>query len=429
MAQIEPRTLQGFSDYYGEEMALRSFVESKIRNIFNLYEVEELSTPAIEYGDILFGKYGEEEKLIYHFNDHGDRHVALRYDQTVPLARFVAQHQNKLIFPYKRFAIGKVWRADAARKARKREFIQCDMDIIGEESPLADAESIKMCVDIFRNLNIDDCVAYVSDRRILGGLIEKEGVDGKFVSDIVRSVDKYDKIGKDGVLKDLEDRARDVGFDFNKAKRAVELIFSLIGKSFDELKKEITVTDSLDQIVKLLNSYGLKEEKDYVIDLTLVRGLDYYTGMVFEMRSKNFKGSLAGGGRFDDLCSRYSNKQFCGVGFAVGFEPVCVYLQDKGISSMSSNKVLVTVFEEKLLENSINTINALRKNNIACELYSNYSHKMKKQFKYANSKGHKYVIVIGESEAEKETIMLKNMETGEQEELTEKDLISKLGNL
>ena len=181
MAQIEPRTLQGFSDYYGDEMALRRFVENKIRDVFKLYEVEELSTPAIEHADILFGKYGEEEKLIYHFNDHGDRHVALRYDQTVPLARFVAQNQNKLVFPYKRFAIGNVWRADAARKARKREFIQCDMDIIGEESPSADAESIKMAVDIFRNLEIDDCVAHVSDRRILGQLMEKEGVDTLFL--------------------------------------------------------------------------------------------------------------------------------------------------------------------------------------------------------------------------------------------------------
>jgi len=437
MSLIEPKTLQGFFDYFPEDMKTRSFVEKTIKEVFLKYGYDEINTPSIEYADILFGKYGDEEKLIYHFNDHGNRHVALRYDQTVPLARFVAQHQNKIKFPFKRFEIGRVWRADAARKARKREFMQCDADIIGEKSLLADAEILMLVSDVFKALKLDKCVLHISSREVLSSIFSQDGFDKKTISEIIKSIDKHDKIGTSGVLEEIQNKSKEYNFNFDKTQKILDKLFSFKNKSFKEIKKSLEKDlgpeneslNDLETIVSYLLDYGMKEEEDFIFNITLVRGLDYYTGMVFEVKSEDFRGSFAGGGRYDDLCSMYTDNNFSGVGVGIGFEPICAYMEENNKIDTANETVLITIFDKALVKNSLEITKLLRSNNISTQIYPYSDHKIKKQFKYANSKRNKYVIVIGESEIEKNTVMLKNMESGEQEELNQKDLVSKLSNL
>jgi len=425
MPKIEPRTLQGFFDYSGEEMSLRRSVEDKIRSVFVSYGYEELNTPSIEYADILFGKYGEEEKLIYHFNDHGDRHVALRYDQTVPLARFVAQNYNTLTFPFKRYEIGRVWRADAARKARKREFMQCDVDILGDNSSLADAEILMITMDVFKKLEID-LKLHVSDRKILSQILEKEGVKTEWLTNIVHAIDKYDKIGQDGVLTELEERFEDKKTQ-DICKKATLKVFELASKSFNEFRKCFELENSfLVEIFDFLQNTNFKEGRDYTFNLTLVRGLDYYTGMVFEARKDDYKASFAGGGRYDNLSAMYTDKNISGVGVGIGFEPIITFLKENSKLQEEANKVLVTVFDLKYATNSIKICEKLRNSGIICELFTDYSQKIGKQFKYADKKDIKKVVIIGEDEAKNNTYTLKDLSSGQQETLNLKDLIKKL---
>jgi len=334
---IKPRTLQGFFDYFPQDMVLRRHVENTIRKVFRSHGYDEINTPSIEYAEILFGKYGEDEKLIYNFKDHGDRHVALRYDQTVPLARFVAEHNREIVFPFKRFEIGKVWRADAARKARKREFIQCDVDIIGTDSIYSDAEILFVVHDVFQALNMSDCTIKLSNRKILISIFENQNFNQKQIISIVRTIDKFDKIGLEGVLKEI--KTKDELLDFTKTEKIIKDLFSLDNKPFQEYLEVLSPyipannqgIEETKQLIRLLKHYGLKENQDFNFDITLVRGLDYYTGMVFEVKNNHYKASFAGGGRYADLCSLYSNNQYSGVGVGIGFEPICIYLQEQKI--------------------------------------------------------------------------------------------------
>lgn len=436
MPKIEPRTLQGFFDYLPAEMALRRNTEDKIRQVFKSFGYPEINTPSIEYADILFGKYGEEEKLIYHFNDHGDRHVALRYDQTVPLARFIAEHKSELTFPFKRFEIGRVWRADAARKARKREFIQCDVDIIGTDSLYSDAEIIMVTMKVMKNLGLNNTMAHINNRKILSGIFTKLELTAEQIKEVLRSVDKFDKIGLSGVLKDLEERCNAKKINFEKIKETIEVLFALENKTFEEIKIILenylidkTGIEEIEEIFMILKNYGLNENVDYRFDLSLVRGLDYYTGMVFEVRSTDFSGSFAGGGRYADLCGMYSNDELSGTGVGIGFEPICSYLAEKKIELSQSKKVLVTIFGKELLKSSLEIAQKLREQGILVEVYPDPTDKIGKQFKYADNNKINLAIIIGEDEAKNNMYKLKDLSSGKQEDLNEKDLIKKLSEI
>src|SRR3990167_3699359 len=280
MNQIKPRTLKGFRDFLPSEAKKRQWLIEKLRSVFESYGFEPLETPALEYAELLKGKYGEEEKLIYEFETKGKDEVALRYDQTVPLSRVISQYaprgdagQNELVFPFKRYQIQPVWRGENPQKGRYREFIQCDADIIGSSSPIADAEVLKLALDIYKTLGLSVTIK-LNDRKNF------ENLEKKYVS----AIDKLEKIGESAVLSEMIDK----GMESEDARKALE-----------EMQNKPQTSD-IQEIIKILEQMG--EGKNMVMyESTLARGLDYYTGMIFEVVADGSVGSLCSGGRWDKL--------------------------------------------------------------------------------------------------------------------------------
>lgn len=293
---IKAQTLKGFRDFLPTEAKKRQLVISTLKEVFELYGFEPLETPALEYEEVLTGKYGDEgEKLMYKFEDNGKRKVALRYDQTVPLARVVAQYQSELILPFKRYQIQNVWRAENTQKGRYREFLQCDIDTVGSPSFKADAEIIVCALECFKVLGFKNVKVLINDRSVFKDLKPQ----------YVSTIDKLEKIGKDGVIKELIQK----GMGKEDAKKIVN--------SFDKAKPESTVKN----LFEILEKMGLKENTDFVFKPSLARGLDYYTSTIVEVVSDDYPyGSLAGGGRYDNLIGIFSGKQIPAVGIAFGFD-------------------------------------------------------------------------------------------------------------
>ena len=288
---INPQTLKGFRDFLPIEAKKRQFVIDTLKKVFESYGFEPLETPALEYEEILMGKYGEEgDKLMYRFEDNGKRKVALRYDQTVPLARVVAQYQNELSMPFKRYQIQNVWRADNTQKGRYREFLQCDADIVGSSSPLSDAETITVAAKSLKKLGFKNFKILINDRKLLSNISTKS----------LTILDKLDKIGEENVRKEL----KEAGESENLIDQA---------KAF---KASVNLTEIKDQVSKLGVSEDLIEFKP-----TLVRGLNYYTGIIYEIEIEGYSaGSVCGGGRYDNLIGTFAGRQIPAVGFAFGFD-------------------------------------------------------------------------------------------------------------
>lgn len=399
--KITPQILKGFRDFLPEDALKRQYAINIIRKTFERYGFEPIETPAIEYLEIFTGNIGEDEKLFYKFEDSGGRKVALRYDQTVPTCRFIAQYPNKITLPFKRYQIQTVWRTEKPQKGRYREFLQCDADIFGVENREADGETIALTIDIFKNLGFKNPIAIINDRALYKNIPYKAIV----------AIDKLEKIGRDGVIEEMIKK----GF----TKSEAEKIFSqaINSKPNDDLKK----------IFAFLDNYGMKN--NYQFKPTLARSFSYSTGTIWEIIVPEFlSGSLAGCERFDSLVSRFSNRNVPAVGFAIGFDRTVLAMEELGLfpELKTNSKVLVTIFNKNLLVKSQIITQLLRKNNINTELYPDSDVKLDKQLKYANKKGIPYVIIIGPEEAEKNTIKLKNMKTGEQSDLTYKQLLNKL---
>lgn len=434
MLKVEPRTLQGFFDYLPNQMILRQYVKDVWTKIFQKYGFGQLETPALEYADILSGKYGEEEKLIYQFKDRGDREVALRYDQTVPLARVIAQHASEIVFPFKRFEINRVWRADAARKGRKREFYQCDADIVGSKSSLADAEIVALLYEGFNALKLENHMIVINNRKIISGFIRYLNMPQEKEVEVFRSIDKLDKVGLFGVEQELKERGVQVSaiskiLDYIKMEEKSPK--DVLKEQKNMLKNSDEALEGIQELESVLEYFEMYEipEKHYVIKPNLVRGLDYYTGIIFEVFSPSFgSAALAGGGRYDKLCGLFSGHDISAVGVAVGFEPLCIALEElgKGPDKGSGLKALVTVFSEEYLKNSVETVKFLRKNGIAAEIYLEKGEKLGKQFQYADRKGIPFAIVIGEDEVAKNGVMVKDMKKGEQKFCKKEELAKML---
>ncbi len=361
--KIEPRTLKGFRDFLPKEALKRQYVIETLRRVFESYGFEPLETPALEYEDILLGKYGEEgDKLMYRFEDNGQRRVALRYDQTVPLARVVAQYQNELPFPFKRYQIQNVWRADNTQKGRFREFLQCDIDTVGEQSIGCDAEIIAIVDKSLRTLGFENFRILINDRKNF------EGVD----SAAILTIDKLKKIGAEGVKQEL----REKGFDEN-------------------LLTQIQEKEASQLIQILLNNQDYTGNKT-IYEPTLARGLNYYTGLIIEVEIEGFDaGSVGGGGRYDNLIGMFANQSIPAVGFAFGFDRLMEAMDEQGLfpENLSTTKVLVTVPTKELENLAISISSRLRSNNINTEVYLDNNAEMTKQYKYAEKKGIPYVIV------------------------------------
>ena len=410
MSKIQ--TLKGFRDFLPAEKRKRDFVLEKIKKGFEIFGFEPLESPAIEYASLLLGKYGEEaDRLVYTFKDRGDRKVALRYDQTVPLARIAIQYKDKLSNPFKRYQIQNVWRAEKPQKGRFREFLQCDIDIINNPSLLADAEVIVCAINIAKKLGFKNTKMLINNRREVFG-----DLSPKYIS----SIDKLDKIGKQGVISDLIKKGMD-------KKTAENKINSISNKK---------PTPDILSLFKYLEKFGLKENKDFVFEPTLARGLDYYTSTIFELTSSDYKsGSLGGGGRYDNLIGSFfnNNVNIPAVGFSFGFDRLIEAIQELDLfpknMNFSSTQVLVAVFNKEYLGNSIETSTLLRNNKINSEVYLNSATPLDKQLKYADKKAIPWVIIIGPDETKENKIMLKNLETMKQEKLSLKNAIEKIKKL
>jgi histidyl-tRNA synthetase len=405
--EVEPRTLKGFRDFLPKTAKKRQYVLETLKRVFESYGFEPLETPALEYEDILAGKYGTEgDKLMYRFTDNGDRKVALRYDQTVPLARVVAQYQNELSIPFKRYQTQNVWRAENTQKGRYREFLQVDADIVGTYSPLSDAEVIAVAVKCLESLGFKNFKILINDRSVFTKLVDDGILKQDEMPKIVRAIDKIKKIGDAGVIGEIVDE----GFTKEKATEILTRI------------KEQEKTDALKDISEYLEALNF-DKAIFRYEPTLARGLDYYTGLIFEVEVEGYDvGSVAGGGRYDNLIGMFAGKDIPAVGFAFGFDRLVEAMEVLNLfpTNLYTDKVLVAFADSKLQQKALQIANDIRNKKINCEVHPEDVN-LEKQLKYADKKQIPFVVIVEENK-----LFLKNMEKRTQEELTLEEIIKKL---
>lgn len=396
---INPQTLKGFRDFLPEDAMKRQYVIDIIRKTFELYGFEPLETPAIEYLEVFTGNIGEDEKLFYKFEDSGGRKVALRYDQTVPTCRLIAQYPDKIVLPFKRYQIQTVWRTEKPQKGRYREFLQCDADIFGVDDRAADAETVALTIDIYKKLGFKKPIALINDRDLYKDVPYKAIV----------AIDKLTKIGEEGVVSELVRK----GYS---QEEALKLLNSV---------KNNQPNENLKKIFAFLDSYGMKE--NYLFVPTLARSFSYSNGTIWEIIVEEYKeGSLAGCERFDSLVSRFSNRSVPGVGFAIGFDRTVLAMEELGLlpKIKTKTKILITVFNPDLLSYSQKLARKLRESGINTDLYPDPTDKLDKQLKYADKKGIPFAAIIGPDEAKNGTVTLKNLLTKEQKTVKKDELIN-----
>lgn len=452
MAQ-KPSIPKGTRDFIPAETIRRNYIFDTIKAVFNLYGYQPIETPAMENLSTLTGKYGEEgDKLLFKILNSGDyaskvrdeawqtkdsqkliskiSEKGLRYDLTVPFARFVVQHQNEINFPFKRYQIQPVWRADRPQKGRYREFFQCDVDVVGSDSLLNELELIQIVEDVYKRLNLDVTLK-INNRKILLGIAELIGHEDKLV-DITVAIDKIDKIGLEGVMTELLSKGI--------SEAEIEILKPIIthtGSTQEKLallKAQLVNSEmgllgvqEMETVFKYMQSAGV--DLDVELDLSLARGLNYYTGAIFEVVSNEVEiGSITGGGRYDDLTSIFGLKDVSGVGISFGADRIYdVLKQTEKFPSYDKEQtqLMFVNFGEAESLYILSQLKQVREAGINAELYSKTA-KMKKQFSYADQKMIPYVAIVGEEEMSSQTIQLKNMESGEQEKLTVEALIEKL---
>jgi len=428
---IEPRLYRGMRDILPSEMLSREDMLQIVRETFRTWGFAPLATPAIEFKDILLGKYGAEAERLFYKIEHKED-LALRYDLTVPLARTAAMNTNEFPTPFKRYQIQEVWRAERAqpRQGRFREFLQCDVDTIGTESLVADAEIISLSVEILGKLGFPNAVTRLNHRLLLKGLMEVAGFSPDSETEICRIIDKLDKIGVDGVRSELDES----GFDETKVdvlfaiiltKEADESLLSRLETEWGDNARIAKGIADLRKVIALTTGFGASKSC-LKLDLSLSRGLDYYTGTIFEstVPDQPHIGSLTGGGRYDDLIGLFSKKEIPAVGITIGLDRILAALADAGRieDRKTPTRVLVTVFNENLIDDSIKLAKKLRAENIAAEVYLEFR-KLKTQFAYADKLDIPFVAILGEDEIDREVISLKDMKSGTQREVSFDNLL------
>ncbi len=429
--KVLPKTLPGFMELLPKEQILFNEMMDIIRKSYERFGFLPLDTPIIEASEVLLAKAGgETEKQIYRFNK-GESDLSLRFDLTVPLAKYVAEYYSDLTFPFRRYQIGKVYRGEKAQRGRYREFYQCDIDIIGEEelSLINDAEMPSIIYNTFKELGFDDFTISINNRKILNGLFEALGLNNKSV-DILRIIDKIDKIGKENVVKEIkdlnveQDKIDTIMSFISITGNVEETIGSLKNLNIDNELFNLGVNE-LEVVASNIKLFGVPTE-NYKIDLTIARGLDYYTGTVYETFLNKYRqlGSVCSGGRYDNLSSYYTDKKMPGVGISIGLTRLFFQLTDNKIieaGNKSISKVMIISMVDDF-NKSIEVATKLRENGINTQIYTDKA-KIKKQFNYANRLGIPYVIVIGEDEINNNVVSLKNMIDGEQKTVTIEDAV------
>ncbi len=432
ITKITPRTLKGFRDYLPEEMIPRQEMLRTLEDVFRRFGFLPLMTPALEYSDILTGKYGDEgDSLLYRFLDNGKRDVALRYDLTVPLARVVAQYPA-LPRPFRRFQIAPVWRAEKPARGRFREFYQCDGDIVGSNDVVADSEIIQMGAEMLISLGIEDFTIRINNRKVLSGLMSDVGVEpGEEEMGVLRTIDKLPKIGEEKTRdllsseNQLNSDSIDRVFDFLSIQGSIEEILNRLSGFFAEGSIGELGTKELKEVFSFLEAVGLSEK--LAIDLSIARGLNYYTGTIYE----TFLGGLPGfgavmsGGRYDGLIGTFCKEDIPGVGISLGIDRLLAGLEELNLikKKATTSSVLVTIFDEDLVAPAAIAAKLIRDSGIPCELYPQAA-KLKKQLKYAERTGKSLVVIIGSDEHEKNVVQVKDLNMSKQFEVALSDLPS-----
>ena len=452
MAQ-KPSIPKGTRDFSPIEMAKRNYIFNTIKEVFLLYGFQQIETPAMENLSTLMGKYGEEgDKLLFKMLNSGDylknapaemleqhdyihlipkiSEKGLRYDLTVPFARYVVMHRNDIQFPFKRYQIQPVWRADRPQKGRYREFYQCDADVVGSDSLMNEIELVGMIDEVFKRFGIN-VIIKINNRKVLSGIAEVIGAPDKIV-DITVAIDKIDKIGLENVNAELLEKGLS-----QDAVDALQPLLTLSGSNEEKLATLSTLLASsevgmngVEELRYVLTNSEAQQPKGVVeLDVSLARGLNYYTGTIIEVKAKDVTiGSITGGGRYDNLTGVFGMPGTSGVGISFGADRIYDVLNTLELypkDTLASTKVLFVNFGEEEGAQSLQYVMKLRANGIPAEIYPD-STKMKKQMSYANDKNVAYVAMVGETEMANGTIALKCMETGEQENLTINEVISKL---
>ena len=429
MGQTKARTLKGFRDYLPEVEIPRTRMLRRVVDVFESFGFSPLATPAIEYADILLGKSGDEgDKLLYRFEDNGGRDVALRYDLTVPLARVVAQYAN-LDKPFKRYQIAPVWRAEKPARGRFREFVQCDIDIVGEASVRADAECMMVGLEVLSACEVPDYEMRVNHRGVLHGMLDRAGIeDSTQRLTALRALDKLDKMGKDKVVAELETvvglDAAAIGKLFEVVERPVEGLAGLesLKEFFKGYERGFEGASSLTDLMTILDDAGYADRVR--IDLSIARGLDYYTGTVYETFIVGHEeyGSVMSGGRYDEMIGLYSKHSQPAVGICLGVDRLISALQDMGLlaGDAGTADVYVTLFEDADFGGNAAFARTLREAGLSVEM-SMSAKKLGKQFKAAEKKGCRFVVMIGDDERSQNVVQIKDMESGQQETIKNSD--------
>ena len=435
MAQ-KPSIPKGTRDFGQVEMARRNYIFDTIKGVFQLYGFQQIETPAMENLSTLMGKYGEEgDKLLFRIQNSGEKAAlapekGLRYDLTVPFARYVVQHREELAFPFKRFQIQPVWRADRPQKGRYREFYQCDVDVIGSDSLVGELELIQIVEEVYRRLGINVCL-HINNRKVLAGIAEVIGAPDKMI-DITVAIDKLDKIGVDAVNAELVERGLS-----DEAVKALQPILNLSGTTADKLGALRTIlassevglkgVEELETLFGLIETTGVKLNIE--LDLCLARGLNYYTGAIFEVKALDAQiGSITGGGRYDNLTGIFGLPNVSGVGISFGADRIYDVLTELDLfpkELQSATQILFATFGDAELRYALKWARELRAAGKTVEVYPEPT-KMKKQMSYADDKQIPFVAIVGGNEMETNTVMLKEMATGEQKQVTLQELIGNL---
>ena len=450
----KPSIPKGVRDFGPDKMVKRNYIFQTIKTVFQKFGFLPIETPTMENLSVLTGKYGDEgDQLLFKVLNSGDflssvnatdldlgykkvtnkvSEKGLRYDLTVPFARFVVMNRNEITFPFKRYQIQPVWRADRPQKGRYREFYQCDADVVGTNSLLCEAEIVLMIDEVLSNLKINDFTIKINNRKVLTGIAEAIGENGKEAI-ICVAIDKLDKIGEEGVVKELLEK----GISETAIAQLMPII-ALEGDNLEKLNKlrDVLIStptgqaglDELSKVFEYLKSFDIQNAK-LEFDIALARGLSYYTGCIFEVKANNVQmGSISGGGRYDNLTGMFGLPDVSGVGFSFGVDRIYDVLEELNLfpnDQQTTTKVLIAAFDEEAEKYSLKILQKLRLAGINSELYPEQA-KMKKQMSYADSKKIPFVILVGSDEVSSNLLTFKNMETGEQQKLSIEQIIATL---
>lgn len=421
--KAQPQILKGTRDFLPQRMILRQYVVGALRDTFERFGFEPLDTPAIEYAETLEGKFGEEaDKLIYKFEDRGGRMVGLRYDLTVPLARVVAMYPD-LVKPFKRYHLAPVWRAEKPQRGRYREFWQCDVDTVGSASMMADAEIVHITTQALSTLGFSQFKVKINHRKVLAALGEYAGVLVDQSAAVFRALDKLEKVGVDAVKEEL----LEVGLHREAVERLIDLVFLQVEAhaGLDRLRELLSPfpigvegIDELQQLLGFLEAMGV-ERSAYEVDLSMVRGLDYYTGPIFETVVQEPKiGSITGGGRYDKLVGLLGPRDVPATGASFGLERLIDVIESLSMAPdfirQTITRVLVTVFSPETLAASMHVVNDLRQQGINTEVYLG-TDRLSNQLRYASRKAIPFVVIVGPDEIARGEVVLRDMTTGEQQ--------------